>query len=49
MSRASLSGLILAYWLEKRGFAPTSVEKWPDLHDRGHMTNFYGSGFDVAC
>jgi 2-polyprenyl-6-methoxyphenol hydroxylase-like FAD-dependent oxidoreductase len=48
ISGAGISGLTLAYWLQKRGFSPTIVEKRPDLHDRGYMIDFYGSGYDVA-
>jgi 2-polyprenyl-6-methoxyphenol hydroxylase-like FAD-dependent oxidoreductase len=48
ISGAGISGLTLAYWLQQRGFAPTLIEKRPDLHDRGYMIDFYGSGFDVA-
>lgn len=48
ISGAGISGLTLAYWLHKWGFSPTIVEKRPDLHDRGYMIDFYGSGFDVA-
>ncbi len=48
ISGAGISGLTLAYWLERRGFSPTIVEKRPDLHERGYMIDFYGSGFDVA-
>lgn len=47
ISGAGISGLTLAYWLHKRGFSPTIIEKRPDLHDRGYMIDFYGSGFDV--
>jgi 2-polyprenyl-6-methoxyphenol hydroxylase-like FAD-dependent oxidoreductase len=48
ISGAGISGLTLAYWLQKRGFSPTIIEKRPDLHARGYMIDFYGSGFDVA-
>ena len=48
ISGAGISGLTLAYWLQKRGFSPVIVEKQPDLHERGYMIDFYGSGFDVA-
>ncbi len=48
ISGAGISGLTLAYWLKKRGFSPVLIEKRPDLHDRGYMIDFYGSGYDVA-
>ncbi|HXD08621.1 MAG TPA: FAD-dependent monooxygenase [Anaerolineales bacterium] len=48
ISGAGISGLTLAYWLHHRGFSPTIVEKRLDLHERGYMIDFYGSGFDVA-
>lgn len=48
ISGAGISGLTLAYWLQNRGFSPTIVEKKPDIHERGYMIDFYGSGFDVA-
>lgn len=48
ISGAGISGLTLAYWLQKWGFSPTIIEKRPDLSDRGYMIDFYGSGFDVA-
>lgn len=47
ISGAGISGLALAYWLQKYGFSPTIIEKRPDLHERGYMIDFYGSGFDV--
>jgi len=48
ISGAGIAGLTLAYWLQKRGFSPSIIEKRPDLNDRGYMIDFYGSGFDVA-
>lgn len=48
LSGAGIAGLTLAYWLQKRGFSPTIIEKRPNLSDRGYMIDFYGSGFDVA-
>ena len=45
---AGISGLTLAYWLQKRGFSPTIIEKRPNLHERGYMIDFYGSGFDAV-
>jgi 2-polyprenyl-6-methoxyphenol hydroxylase-like FAD-dependent oxidoreductase len=47
ISGAGISGFTLAYWLQKGGFSPTVIEKRPNLHDRGYMIDFYGSGFDV--
>src|SRR5262245_62054661 len=48
ISGAGISGLTLAYWLQKQGFSPTIIEKRPDLHDRGFMIDFYGAGFDIV-
>ncbi|HTS89892.1 MAG TPA: FAD-dependent monooxygenase [Gemmatimonadales bacterium] len=48
ISGAGISGLTLAYWLREHGFAPTIIEKRPNLNDRGYMIDFYGSGYDVA-
>lgn len=48
ISGAGITGLTLAYWLQKWGFSPTVVEKRPNLDQRGYMIDFYGSGFDVA-
>ena len=48
ISGAGISGLALAYWLQHWGFSATILEKRPDLHERGYMIDFYGSGFDVA-
>src|SRR5574340_572853 len=48
ISGAGISGLTLAYWLKKRGFSPTVIEKRPNLNSRGYMIDFFGSGYDVA-
>ena len=48
ISGAGISGLTLAYWLQKNGFSPTVIEKRKDLHARGYMIDFYGSGYDVS-
>jgi 2-polyprenyl-6-methoxyphenol hydroxylase-like FAD-dependent oxidoreductase len=48
ISGAGISGLTLAYWLQRWGFSPTIIEKRPNLDQRGYMIDFYGSGFDVA-
>lgn len=48
ISGAGISGLTLAYWLNKHGFSPTVIEKRPNLNERGYMIDFYGSGYDVA-
>jgi 2-polyprenyl-6-methoxyphenol hydroxylase-like FAD-dependent oxidoreductase len=48
ISGAGITGLTLAYWLERWGFRPTVVEKRPGLDAHGYMLDFYGSGFDVA-
>ncbi len=48
ISGAGISGLTLAYWLQKNGFSPTIIEKRPNLNSRGYMIDFYGSGYDVS-
>ncbi len=48
ISGAGISGLTLAYWLQKHGFSPTIIEKKPDIREEGYMIDFYGSGLDVA-
>lgn len=48
ISGAGIAGLTLAAQLHQFGFNPSIVEKRPDLHDKGYMIDFYGSGFDVA-
>jgi 2-polyprenyl-6-methoxyphenol hydroxylase-like FAD-dependent oxidoreductase len=48
ISGAGITGLTLAYWLQKWGFSPSIVEKRRSLDDRGYLIDFYGSGYDVA-
>jgi 2-polyprenyl-6-methoxyphenol hydroxylase-like FAD-dependent oxidoreductase len=45
---AGIAGPTLAYWLRRRGFAPTLVESAPALRTGGYMIDFWGVGYDVA-
>jgi 2-polyprenyl-6-methoxyphenol hydroxylase-like FAD-dependent oxidoreductase len=48
ISGGGIAGLTLAYWLERRGFRPTIVERAPHLRDEGYGIDFAGTGWDVA-
>jgi 2-polyprenyl-6-methoxyphenol hydroxylase-like FAD-dependent oxidoreductase len=48
ISGAGISGLTLAYWLEKSGHQVILIEKAPALRQGGYMIDFWGVGFDVA-
>ncbi len=48
ISRAGIAGPCLAYWLSRRGFEPTLVERAPRLRSGGYIIDFWGAGFDVA-
>jgi 2-polyprenyl-6-methoxyphenol hydroxylase-like FAD-dependent oxidoreductase len=48
ISGAGITGLTLAFWLQKWGFSPTIVEKRSKLDERGYLIDFYGSGYDVS-
>jgi 2-polyprenyl-6-methoxyphenol hydroxylase-like FAD-dependent oxidoreductase len=43
-----IAGPTLAWWLERRGFEVTLLERAPALRDSGYMVDFWGPGFDVA-
>jgi 2-polyprenyl-6-methoxyphenol hydroxylase-like FAD-dependent oxidoreductase len=42
ISGASVAGPALAYWLRRRGFNPTVVERAPALRDGGYAVDFRG-------
>jgi 2-polyprenyl-6-methoxyphenol hydroxylase-like FAD-dependent oxidoreductase len=48
ISGAGIAGPTLAYWLERRGFEVTIIEKAPALRTSGYMIDFWGAGFDIA-
>lgn len=45
---AGIAGPTLAYWLLRRGFIPTLVERAPAPRTGGYMIDFWGVGYDVA-
>ncbi|WP_406513016.1 FAD-dependent monooxygenase [Streptomyces sp. NBC_00161] len=47
ISGASVAGPALAYWLHRHGFAPTLVERAPQLRDGGYAVDFRGEALDV--
>lgn len=48
ISGASVSGLTLAYWLKRHGFAPTLIEKHPALRTGGYKIDIRGVALDVV-
>ena len=48
ISGGGISGLTLAYWLNRHGLRPTIVERAPRLRPEGYAIDFGGSGWDVA-
>lgn len=48
ISGAGVAGPTLAYWLRRRGFTPTIVERAPAFRQGGQIVDFWGLGFDVA-
>ncbi len=48
ISGAGIAGPCLAWWLLRHGFAPTLVERAPELRTGGYILDFWGLGFDVA-
>lgn len=48
VSGTGIAGPTIAYWLSKRGFAPTLIEQAPHLRQGGYIIDFWGVGFDVA-
>ncbi|MFG3258203.1 FAD-dependent monooxygenase [Streptomyces sp. NPDC048172] len=47
ISGASVAGLTAAYWLRRRGFAPTVVERAPALRPGGQAVDVRGVALDV--
>ena len=45
---AGIAGPTLAYWLRERGYAPTLVERAPQLRSGGYIIDFWGLGYDIA-
>ncbi|MDC0711691.1 FAD-dependent monooxygenase [Stigmatella sp. ncwal1] len=48
VSGASISGLTIAYWLVRYGFAVTMVERAPHLRPGGHALDVRGPALEVA-
>lgn len=48
ISGAGIAGATLAYWLRRRGFTPTLIERASRFRQGGYMIDFWGLGFDVA-
>ncbi|WP_437678609.1 FAD-dependent monooxygenase [Sorangium sp. So ce131] len=48
VSGASISGLTIAYWLARHGFAVTVVERAPHLRPGGHALDVRGPALEVA-
>ena len=48
ISGAGLAGPTLAYWLRRYGFNPTMVEQAPQPREGGYLTDFRGTGIEVA-
>ncbi|MBS0585552.1 MAG: hypothetical protein JSR76_04545 [Verrucomicrobia bacterium] len=47
ISGAGIAGFTLAYWLKKRGFLPTIVEKYPGARKGGYKVDVRGTALDV--
>lgn len=48
ISGAGIAGSALAYWLARRGFTPTVVERAEGLRSSGSPVDVHGPAFDVA-
>jgi 2-polyprenyl-6-methoxyphenol hydroxylase-like FAD-dependent oxidoreductase len=48
ISGAGIAGPVLAYWLSRCGYAPTVVERAPELRIGGHPVDLWGSAVEVA-
>ncbi|WP_158889200.1 FAD-dependent monooxygenase [Amycolatopsis anabasis] len=48
VSGGGVSGLTLAYWLNRHGHTPVVVERTPHGSYGGYGIDFFGSGYDVA-
>ncbi|GAA4218183.1 FAD-dependent monooxygenase [Actinocatenispora rupis] len=49
ISGAGIAGLTLAYWLRRHGWAPTVVERAPDLRAGGYKIDIRGAALDVVA
>ena len=49
ISGAGIAGPTLAWWLLRKGYIPTLVEKSPGPRRGGYMIDFWGVGYDVAA
>lgn len=47
ISGASVAGPALAFWLHRHGFAPTVVERAPELREGGYAVDFRGASLRV--
>ncbi|WP_328389709.1 FAD-dependent monooxygenase [Streptomyces sp. NBC_00400] len=47
ISGASVAGLTTAYWLRRRGYAPTVIERAPGIRPGGHAIDVRGVALDV--
>lgn len=48
ISGAGIAGFTLAYWLEKRGFSPTIVEKASEMRRGGYKVDVRGTALDIV-
>jgi len=48
ISGASIAGPALAYWLHRHGFAPTVVERAPEIRPGGQAIDVRGAALDVV-
>lgn len=48
ISGIGIAGPALAYWLQRFGFAPTLVERAPQLRSEGYIIDFWGAGYDLT-
>jgi 2-polyprenyl-6-methoxyphenol hydroxylase-like FAD-dependent oxidoreductase len=48
ISGAGIAGFTLAYWLKKRGFSLTIIEKYPYLRGGGYKVDVRGTALEVA-
>lgn len=48
ISGAGIAGPTLAFWLKRAGFAPTLVERAPQLRGGGYVIDFWGLGYEIA-
>jgi 2-polyprenyl-6-methoxyphenol hydroxylase-like FAD-dependent oxidoreductase len=48
ISGAGIAGFTLAYWLKRRGFSPTVVERYPHARGGGYKVDVRGTALEVA-